>query len=112
MSVRQLACTGGPRPPGTHLPSAGAGMGVEEKHLVAAAPTLESQDSKRSWDAVRHPPGICCLLPREGEEAVHPGREASFASENKNLYFKNSFNLQIDTSEGKLAQKGLGRGTE
>lgn len=75
---------------------------------MAAAPTLQSQDPERSWDAARHPPGTCCLLTREGEEAMRPGREASFASENKNLYYKNSFNLQIDTSEGKCAQKGQG----
>lgn len=84
MSVRQLACAGVPRPPGTHLLKRGRSC------LVAAAPMLESRDPKRSWDDARHPPGTCCLLTRGGEEATHRGREASFASEKKNLEFKNS----------------------
>lgn len=86
MSVRQLACAGVLRRLGTHLLARGGGR----SRLGAAAPMLASRDPKRNWDGTRHPPGTCCLLAGGGEEATRPGREASFASENKNLQFKNS----------------------
>lgn len=52
---------------------------------MAAAPILEDWDPKRSWEGSRCPPSMCSLLARGGEEATHPGREASSASEHKNL---------------------------
>lgn len=82
---------------------------------MAAAPTLEGWDPKRSWDGARHPPSMCCLLTREERKPCVPARK-SFASENKSLQFKSSSgshksNRQTPVRQN-LLKKGLGREME